>query len=90
MTLDHNMDSPLTYILTQLLLWPVLLSCIVIKAEQGKRSLNSEHPVLDTRSETNADPLFPTNKDYCTEILLHQTKKKYIYIYILIKMTLQC
>lgn len=62
--MNHNLDSPLAYILTQLLLSPILLSCIVIRAEQGNRSLNSEHPVLDTRRETNAEPLFPKIKFY--------------------------
>jgi hypothetical protein len=62
--LNKNLDSPLANILTQFLLAPILLSCMVIRAEHGKRSLNSEHPDLPTRIETNAEPLFPRNKLY--------------------------
>lgn len=62
--LTQNLDSPFAKILTQLLLVPILLSCIVIRAEQGNRSLNSEYPVLDTRTDTNAEPLFPIIKVY--------------------------
>jgi hypothetical protein len=68
------MDSPFTNIFTLLLFWPLLLSCIVIIAEQGNRSLNSEHPVLDTRRETNAEPLFPKNNKIIKVYSLEYTK----------------